>query len=154
MEFRERHMDFLLNMVPKFSYSNICKLSQELECFNNSHFWEAYEEYWNDFGYDEHFSTWEYGRAFEFLEYFDYKSKNLKLNHYTLILLRLKKKDLLSKNSYSGIDGIYYFLSIADSAIQSTKHRKWVIEGLKWYGQREEIEAFCRVNDIQYPFIE
>jgi len=154
LEFRSSYMDFLFGMIPRFNYHNICILCQELESFKNPDFWEAYEDFWREFGYDEHFSTWEYKRAYNYLDSNDYGSRDRKIIHFSLILLRLSKRDILSKDSYSGIDGIYYFLSVADSAIKKSCHRKWIIEGFKWYGQREEIESFCNVNRIQYPFIE
>jgi len=149
LEFRTYQMVFLLNLIPQFNYGNICELCQQLESFNNDDFWNAYEEYWIEFGYDEHFTPWEYMRAFEYLD--EHYNRSAKRLHYSLTLLRLTKRDILSNNSYSGIDGVYYFLCVADCAIHNKKHLKWIIEGLKWYGNRKEIESFCRTNGFQFP---
>jgi len=153
LEFRSSFMDHLFDMLPKFNYLDLYTLYQEIETFNNPEFWKAYEEFWFDFGYDELFSPCYYKRAFFVLDLYQNFGRDLERKHYSLILLRLTKSDLLSKDSYGGIDGIFYILSIADCAINKKSHRKWVIEVLKWYGHREEIVSFCKVNNITYPFL-
>jgi len=152
VEFRSSYMEQLFNKMPKFHFGNICLLSQEIESYNNEEFWEEYNEFWRDFGYDEAFTMREYQRAFE---YVDGKNQNTYIKmHFGIVLLRLSKRDLLNPKSYAGIDGIYYFLAIADYAIKRAYFRNWVIEGLKWYGERKEIESFCRINGLKYPIVD
>jgi len=149
VEFRSSYMEDLFNKMPKFHFDNICLLSQEIDSCINEEFWEEYNEFWRDFGYDESFTIREYQRAFV---YVDGKNPNKEAKmHFCIVLLRLSKRDLLNPKSYSGIDGIYYFLAIADYAFNRPGFGKWVIEGLKWYGERKEIETFCRVKGLKYP---
>ena len=153
LEFRSSYINYIFSLLPKLNFKNLCQLSQEIEITKSQDFWEAYEEYWVDFGFDEHFNIWEYTRAFNYADSMDFELQNMKVKHFLLILLRLSKSDLLSKSSYAGVEGMYYFLSVADYAFQNSYHRKWVREGLKWYGQCKEIESFCKINGITYPIV-
>ena len=153
LEFRSSYIDSIFSLLPKLNFKNLCQLSQEIELFNNKDFWEAYEDYWLDFGFDEQFTIWEYARAYKYIDSKDFDFQDIRVKYFSLILLRLSKSDLLSKNSYSGVEGMYYFLSVADIAFLKSYHRKWIIEGLNWYGPRDEIETFCKLNEIKYPIM-
>ena len=72
-------MEDFFNKMPKFHFDNICLLSQEIDYCINEEFWEEYNEFWRDFGYDESYTIREYQRAFV---YVDGKNpqKNTKMN--------------------------------------------------------------------------
>jgi len=156
MIFRLNCRPNIARLLPRFELSNLIQLSGEVDYSMNyerwpkhKKFWSEYELFWEEFGYDEIFTPWEYAKAFveNMISYF--KDEEVKI-HNTLILLRLTKSQLFGK--FGETEGMYYFLCAVDLAIDHNPIWKilpfWVIDGLKMYGDRQEIKAFCKIRNI------
>jgi len=156
MVFRLNHRPKLSRLLPKFQFDNLIQLCSEIELSMNDkrgpeqEFWSEYEMFWEEFGYDEIFTPWEYAKAFVENMIRIFYDEEAKIYN-TLMLLRLRKSQMFGK--FGDIDGMYYYLWAIDLAILHNRKWNtvplWVINGLKMYGDQSFIENFCRINKIK-----
>ena len=147
MTFRKQHNPRLFKLIPSFNFCDLMELSIQIEISRSekNDFWKEYDQFWVMFGYDELFSPWEYARAFADV----YIRKRIDSRN-QIMLLRLSRTDLLG--SYDGVDGVYYFLFTLERCIKKginpTRLEFWMLDGLRMYENKKEINSFCHVNSI------
>jgi len=147
LKFRKMTHTKLIKQMKVFNYFNLMELVNQIEQsrLKSANFWKEYNEFWFKFAYDEVFSPYEYARALGEVYKHHYVNRRNKI-----VLLRLSKTDLLE--SYDGIEGVYFFLFGIDRCIQKGANPKaldrWMLEGLKMYGNHKAIELFCLKNSI------
>ena len=147
LKYRKMTHPNLIKQMKVFNYFNLLELLDQIEQsrLESPNFWKEYNEFWGKFAYDEVFSPYEYSKALGEVYEHHYANRRNKI-----VLLRLSKTDILG--TYDGVEGIYYFLFGIDKCIQKGANPnsldRWMIEGLKMYGNHKAIELFCLKNSI------